>query len=276
MKKLISVWSLVLMVSMVLAAVVIASDVDVAVVDVSAPINAVTLAPGGSAPIVITATVTGKQEGTATFKVYTDWTLTDGEFIGASPQLFTVYPREAKDDPNIFTTSGTVTVASGHADGTFTLAVGAFDITNSNATGAKLGARHSSNYEVTVEGVQQTYTIYGFYKPVDMGGVWNTVKGGSTVPLKFNIEDDLTGELVTSTDDWAALGFSFYFGTVACEVVGGAEAPIEETATGKTSLRYDFDGEQYVYNWQTPKTKLCYAVTITVPGDSITAYFKLK
>ena len=31
------------------------------------------------------------------------------------------------------------------------------------------------------------WTITGFYQPVDMGGVVNTVKGGSTVPLKFNI-----------------------------------------------------------------------------------------
>ena len=31
------------------------------------------------------------------------------------------------------------------------------------------------------------WTITGFYQPVDMNGVVNTVKGGSTVPLKFNI-----------------------------------------------------------------------------------------
>ena len=29
------------------------------------------------------------------------------------------------------------------------------------------------------------WTLSGFYQPVDMGGVVNTVKGGSTVPLKF-------------------------------------------------------------------------------------------
>ena len=27
----------------------------------------------------------------------------------------------------------------------------------------------------------------GYYQPVDMNGVWNTVKGGSTVPLKFEL-----------------------------------------------------------------------------------------
>ena len=31
------------------------------------------------------------------------------------------------------------------------------------------------------------WTTNGFFQPVDMGGVWNTVKGGSTVPLKFKV-----------------------------------------------------------------------------------------
>ena len=31
------------------------------------------------------------------------------------------------------------------------------------------------------------WTLKGFYQPVDMNGVYNTVKGGSTVPLKFEI-----------------------------------------------------------------------------------------
>ena len=29
------------------------------------------------------------------------------------------------------------------------------------------------------------WTLTGFYQPVDMNNVVNTVKGGSTVPLKF-------------------------------------------------------------------------------------------
>ena len=33
----------------------------------------------------------------------------------------------------------------------------------------------------------QKWTLKGFYPPVDMNGVVNTVKGGSTVPLKFEV-----------------------------------------------------------------------------------------
>ena len=43
-----------------------------------------------------------------------------------------------------------------------------------------------SNYWVTPLWIPQ-YTLSGFYSPVDMSGVFNTVKGGSTVPLKFEV-----------------------------------------------------------------------------------------
>jgi len=89
----------------------IASDVDVAVVDVTAPTGSVTLAPGDEATIAINISVTGKQDGTATFEVNKDWTLSGGIFTGTNPQEFTVGPRAAGDSATTFSTSGTVTVA---------------------------------------------------------------------------------------------------------------------------------------------------------------------
>ncbi len=127
-----------------------ASSVDVSVVDVTAPTGSVTLSPGASAPITIRMTVTGKQDGTATFKVNRDWTLSGGTFTGTNPITFTVYPRAAQDPANVFTTDGTVTVASDQQAGTFVLAVAVFDITNDNQTGGKLSAG-SSSYQVIVE-----------------------------------------------------------------------------------------------------------------------------
>jgi len=142
--------TLVLMLAVGVPLAALASDVDVAVVDVTAPTGSVSLAPGGSGPITINMSVTGNQAGTATFTVNRDWTLSGGTFTGSTPQTFTVPPRSGGDPATTFSTSGTVTVAAGHGTGTFTLAVGAFDITNSNATGAKLAARNVSNYQVTV------------------------------------------------------------------------------------------------------------------------------
>jgi hypothetical protein len=114
------------------------------------------------------------------------------------------------------------------------------------------------------------WTLSGFYQPVDMNGVLNTVKGGSTVPLKFEVFAGST-EL---TDTSIVSAFSKQ---VACGVAG-TEDTIEVLATGGTSLRYDWTGGQFVYNWQTPKLPgKCYDVTLTTQdGTSITAKFKLK
>jgi hypothetical protein len=143
---------IVVAVLLAIPAVVLASDLDTSTVDVNVPATSVTLAPGGSENITINMRVTGNQAGTATFKVFRDWTLSGGTFAGSNPQTFTVPPRSPSNPATTFSTTGTVTVDSGQADGgPFNLQVNAFDITNSNATGAKLAMRTADTYAVTVE-----------------------------------------------------------------------------------------------------------------------------
>lgn len=46
------------------------------------------------------------------------------------------------------------------------------------------------------------WTLKGYYQPVDMNGVVNTVKNGSTVPLKFEVfagSTELTATSIVST-----------------------------------------------------------------------------
>jgi hypothetical protein len=149
-KKLFYGVAITLILTLILVTIALASDVDVSVVDVTAPIGSVTLNQGQSAQIMINMTVTGNQAGTATFDVFKDWALSDGTFAGSNPQTFTVPPRAAQDPATTFSTTGTVSVDSGQAVGTFTLAVSAFNITNSNQTGAKLSDGLDSNYQITV------------------------------------------------------------------------------------------------------------------------------
>jgi hypothetical protein len=116
------------------------------------------------------------------------------------------------------------------------------------------------------------YTLTGFYQPVDMNGVWNVVKGGSTVPLKFEIFAGTTE--LTATASVKSLSAT----PVTC---GDSNAPadeIEALATGGTTLRYDATGGQFIYNWQTPKSPgSCYRVSVTtMDGSMLTAFFKLK
>jgi hypothetical protein len=116
------------------------------------------------------------------------------------------------------------------------------------------------------------WTAKGFYAPVDMGGVWNSVKGGSTVPLKFELFAGTTE--LTSTS--AVTGFTAK--AVACPGSTAVVDEIELVTTGGTSLRYDATGGQFIQNWQTPKKPgtCAQAIATLQDGSTITANFTLK
>jgi hypothetical protein len=112
----------------------------------------------------------------------------------------------------------------------------------------------------------------GFYSPIDMGGAINTVKGGSVVPVKFNLFD---GDGVEITDP--SLVTISIAPSSACTGTAGTDE-IEVEGPGATALRYDVDAMQFVMNWKTPRTPgECLALTASA-GDAepITAYFLLK
>jgi hypothetical protein len=115
-------------------------------------------------------------------------------------------------------------------------------------------------------------TLNGFFQPVDMGGVVNTVKGGSTVPLKFRVYD--RGTEIKST----TIVTSIKQAAVPCNATATEDAIEEIVSAGASSLRYDTTAGQFVQNWKTPTgAGTCYKVTLTTVDDSsIAAVFKLK
>ncbi len=148
----------------------------------------------------------------------------------------------------------------------FSTAVGTHTVT-ATATD-KVGNVGTSSLTYTV----RAWTLDGFYKPVDMGGVVNTVKAGSTVPLKFNVFKG--SERLTSN-----IGATFSAKKVTCGSTPVTDAIEEFTTTGSTSLRYDTTSQQWIQNWATPKSGAgsCYRVTMTTAdGTTISADFKLK
>jgi hypothetical protein len=82
------------------------------------------------------------------------------------------------------------------------------------------------------------WTIRGFYQPVDMDGVLNTVKGGSTVPAKFEV---FAGSTELTDPSLVSLSAS----RIQC-TLDYIDA-IEATTTGNTSLRYDATAGQFIY-----------------------------
>jgi len=119
----------------------------------------------------------------------------------------------------------------------------------------------------------QAWTLKGFYQPVDMNGIWNTVKNGSTVPLKFEVFAG--GTELTDVSKIKSVNSL----QVQCNN-NTMENAIEEvvTTTGGTMLRYDTTGGQFIDNWKTPnRSDNCYRVIMTtLDGSSLTALFKLK
>jgi hypothetical protein len=132
---------------------------------------------------------------------------------------------------------------------------------------------HGNTSPVQSFTLQVTLQKGGFYQPVDMNGVWNTVKNGSTVPLKFEL---FAGSTELTTTSYVQ---SFSAQAVACPTNGFVADAIEVLATGSTVLRYDATAGQFIYNWQTPKKAgACYRVTMTAAdgATTISANFMLK
>ena len=93
----------------------------------------------------------------------------DSFYFGSVPAAPTCAATDALSGPEDCAVTGYSV-----AVGTHTLTATAHD---------KAGNETKVERQYTVK----AWTLSGFYQPVDMGGVWNTVKGGSTVPLKFEV-----------------------------------------------------------------------------------------
>ena len=139
------------------------------------------------------------------------------------------------------------------------------------------GGVTSTNYNITFVNGTLTigaWTLMGFYQPVDMSNttiIWNSIKGGSTVPLKFNIfANGVEKKAVTDIQGFAVA-------EVSC-ANSAYTTDIEFTTTGGTSLRYDLTAGQFIQNWQTPKPAgRCYQARMTaLDGSHLDAYFKSK
>ena len=112
----------------------------------------------------------------------------------------------------------------------------------------------------------------GFLQPVNPAAL-NTVKGGSTVPLKFQVRT-ASGTYISSL----AIINSFVLTQVQCGSLTTLIDEVDFTTTGGTTLRYDLSSNQYVQNWQTPKRPgTCYRVDVAISGGQrVSANFQLK
>jgi HYR domain len=123
------------------------------------------------------------------------------------------------------------------------------------------GNTSNGSFTVTVN-----YAWTGFFQPVDNAGVFNKVKIGSTVPVKFSLGGNQ--------------GLSIFFSSaypqvskpITCGVNPAVDTLEEYAPTGTNSgLKYDATANQYIYNWKTDGYKAgeCRSLIVKLADGSV-------
>lgn len=119
------------------------------------------------------------------------------------------------------------------------------------------------------------YQFSGFLQPVDNLPTVNGAKAGSTIPVKWTLQDPTTGAYYSGTDSFVSLDSR----QIACES-GIAVDDIESVAaTGSTTVRWDASANQFVFNWKTSTAWAgqCRELVLTLDGYTpFTANFRFK
>ena len=200
------------------------------------------------------APLTVKRDATPPVITWNGGPADGGAYVfGSVPAAPTCTATDATSGPNGCTVAG-----YGTAVGSHTLTATAYDVAGNSTIETRA-------YTVVA------WMLEGFYPPVEMNGVYNSAKGGSIIPVKFEI---FAGS--TELTDVAAVKSLTYAQTDCGANTISAESAAE--AAGGTGLRYDPKNGQFIYNWKTPKIPgACLRLTLTTQDlSTLVAYFKLK
>ena len=119
--------------------------------------------------------------------------------------------------------------------------------------------------------VNVTYSFKGFFQPIDMAPILNTVKAGSAVPVKFSLNGNMGLSIFES---------GYPRAVAITPSTGSISDDIETVVTaGNSSLSYDSATGQYIYVWKTDKSWTGLAKQLQVKfidGKIYTANFKFK
>ncbi len=118
---------------------------------------------------------------------------------------------------------------------------------------------------------QQVYAFDGFYSPISNPPAVNSVKAGSSIPIKFSLGGD---EGLGIFADGYPKSIS-----IVCDTSQPADDVQSTLTAGSSTLSYDPTSQQYTYVWKTDKnwSDSCRQLQVQfIDGSLYTANFSLK
>jgi hypothetical protein len=183
----------------------------------------------------------------------------------------------ASVSPATVVQGGTATATATATDGTSGVLAGSIscDTPDTGSIGAHTvtctATDNAGNVGTGTADYSVIYDFDGFFQPIDNLPTVNTVKAGSSVPVKFSLNGDQGLSIFAAGSPSSKV--------MSCSTTATND-PVEETSTaGNSSLQYDALADQYVYVWKTDKSwaKTCRQLTVKLAdGTTHSANFSFK
>ena len=179
----------------------------------------VSLKPNACEPagqqVIVTYTVTGRQDNPATFKVNTVWQFDGSTWAGSAPVTVTVAPRPTGPGSDQYPVTVTLINASSTSSGTSSVLIAPFDVlTSAPATLVVTGA--NVTIHVAFAECPVTNTPPSLMLPNDFS-VEATSSAGAEVTYVVTASDAQDGDITSSVVCTPASGTTFALGTTTVE-----------------------------------------------------------
>ncbi len=176
--------------------------------------------------VIVTYTVTGRQDNPASFKVNTRWDFNGSSWVGSAPVTVNVTPRPTGPGSDLYPVTITLVNASAANSGLSSILIAPFSlVTSAPAALAITGA--NVTIHVAFAECPVTNTAPSLMLPNDFS-IEATSSAGATVTYAVTASDAQDGDLTASVVCTPASGTTFALGitTVNCSVTdaGGLEA----------------------------------------------------
>ena len=109
------------------------------------------------------------------------------------------------------------------------------------------------------------YAFSGFLPPINLPPTVNTSSTGRSFPFKWTLAD-VQGYAVT---DLGAVDSITYKASACAPFATDPTGALPAGAAGRSKLRYDTRGNQYVFDWKSPKQPGCYVLFLKLDSGQV-------